>query len=65
VLPTELWQKELNRIYSQRLAFMALINPEMKRIPWHRRLWNRLRYRVSEFRERLGELIAGRRFDDY
>lgn len=64
MLDPTLWQKELKRIYSQRLVFMELM-PKPAPLPWHRRQWNLLCYRVSELRDRLGEIIAGRRFDDY
>lgn len=65
MLNLELWQKELNRQWSKRLAFMEVAGRTAPPLPWYRRKWNMLRYRVSEARERLGELIAGRRFDDY
>jgi hypothetical protein len=60
----KLWQDEINRIYSQRLRLMELLPPSPP-LPWHRRQWNRLAWRISNIRERLGELIAGREFGDY
>ncbi len=64
MLSDKLIQRELNRILQRRVAFMELM-PKPAPLPWHRRQWNLLRYRISEMRERLGEIIAGRRFDDY
>ena len=58
------WQDELNRAYTARLEFMRLYDKQRARIPWHRRMANRARYSISEARERLGELVAGRRFDE-
>jgi hypothetical protein len=33
--------------------------PESKPLPWHKRKWNRFRYRVNHYRERVGLKIAG------
>jgi hypothetical protein len=65
VLNHKIWQDELNRQLTRQLHFMSLIKDKSPPLPWYRRKWNLLRYRVSEFRERVGEVVAGRRFDDY
>ncbi len=64
MLSDKLIQRELNRILRQRVALMELM-PKPAPLPWYRRQWNLLRYRISKMRERLGEIIAGRRFGDY
>ena len=65
MIPHQKWQDEINRQWSRRLEFMKMVERTAPTPPWYRRRWNMLRYRVSMVRERLGELIAGRRFDDY
>jgi hypothetical protein len=55
--------EELNRIYSRTLIFEQLMKPGPLPSYW-RRKWSWLKWRFAEARERLGEIIAGRRFND-
>jgi hypothetical protein len=55
--------EELNRIYSRDLLYARLVKPGPPPSYW-RRKWNWFKWRFAEARERLGEIIAGRRFND-
>jgi hypothetical protein len=61
LISADLWSKEILRMYQKPLLFPSSISY----VPWHRRQWNMAKYRVLCIRERLGEVIAGRRFEDY
>ena len=68
MIDPKLWDKALFQSYQANSVLESLVNPKPAAPytppPWHRRMLNRVRYRLSEARERLGELVAGRRFDE-
>lgn len=59
-----LWQREALRLLEQKLTFIERLLPQSPPVSFWRGQWNLLRYRVTQLRERLGEIIAGRRFDE-
>lgn len=63
MLSTKLWQAEINRQFTRHLALLNTL-PKQSPLPWYRRQWGRCLYRLAQIRERLGEFVAGRKFDE-
>ena len=66
MIDPKLWQDEFRKAYARDLEFYGgqQWGEEPPKLTWARRRWNRFRWWVTEQRERLGELVAGRRFDE-
>ena len=52
----ELWEEQIRKAL---VTFPSFLDS----LPWPMRLWLRVCYNFGYFRERLGELVAGRRFE--
>ena len=65
-LSSDLWAKEMMKAtmrspYSQ---WRERMRQEWLALPWYTRAWRRTKSRARSARRRLGEIIAGERFDD-
>jgi hypothetical protein len=59
----ERWNKAIRDEYKRTNSFYDLMPPPPP-LPWYRRKLNMAKYRIWRARERVGEWIAGRKFDE-